>query len=83
VLPLQFKNGVDWQWLGLSGDEMFDILGINAQIKPQQDLQLSITYADGTRKHIDLLVRIDTPIEVEYYLHGGILPYVLREILAL
>ena len=83
VLPLQFKPEQDWQSLGLTGNERFDLIGVNADIKPQQDLQLEIHYADGRQRSITVLVRIDTPIEVEYYLHGGILPYVLRDILAL
>jgi aconitate hydratase len=81
VLPLQFKDGNGWRQLGLKGDELFDILDIDAGIKPQQDVRLVVTRPDGERTEISVRLRIDTPIEVEYYLQGGILPYVLREIL--
>ncbi|MBS0511596.1 MAG: aconitate hydratase AcnA [Proteobacteria bacterium] len=82
VLPLQFKAGDGWQELGLTGDEQFDLDGIAAGLKPQQDLALRIRRADGSVQTVPLLCRIDTPIEIEYYRHGGILSYVLREILA-
>ncbi|AUL99999.1 aconitate hydratase 1 [Rhodocyclaceae bacterium] len=82
VLPLQFKHDDSWQKLGLTGEERFDILGIAADLRPQQDLVLVIHGADGSRREVPVLCRIDTPIEVDYYRHGGILPYVLREILA-
>jgi aconitate hydratase len=81
VLPLQFKDGTGWRQLGLKGDELFDILDIDAGIKPQQDVRLVVTRPDGERTEISVRLRIDTPIEVEYYVQGGILPYVLREIL--
>ena len=85
VLPLQFTGSDSAQSLGpdryaLRGDETIDILGI-AGIQPQQDLKLSITRADGQRSEITVKCRIDTAIEVDYYRHGGILPFVLREIL--
>ncbi|TAH44897.1 MAG: aconitate hydratase AcnA [Betaproteobacteria bacterium] len=82
VLPLQFKAGDGWQELGLTGDEQFDLDGAAAGLKPQQDLVLRISRTDGTAQTVPLLCRIDTPIEIEYYRHGGILSYVLREILA-
>ncbi|WP_114649578.1 aconitate hydratase AcnA [Pseudothauera hydrothermalis] len=82
VLPLQFKHDDSWQKLGLTGEERFDILGIAADLRPQQDLVLVIHGTDGSRREVPVLCRIDTPIEVDYYRHGGILPYVLREILA-
>jgi aconitate hydratase len=82
VLPLQFKAGDSADSLGLTGNETFAILGISDDLKAQQDLTLNITYANGTTKQVAVLCRIDTPIEVEYYKHGGILPYVLREILS-
>ncbi|MBS0545278.1 MAG: aconitate hydratase AcnA [Proteobacteria bacterium] len=82
VLPLQFKTGDGWQELGLTGGEQFDLDGIAAGLKPQQDLMLRIRRADGASQTVPLLCRIDTPIEIEYYRHGGILSYVLREILA-
>ena len=81
VLPLQFKDGDSWQRLGLRGDERFDISGIGAGLQPQQDLILTIHGVDGSARTVAVRCRIDTPIEVEYYRHGGILPYVLRDIL--
>ena len=66
---------------GSAGDEEFDILGLD-DLRPQQDITLVIRRADGSRQEVKLLSRIDTPIEVDYYLHGGILPYVLRELMA-
>ena len=82
VLPLQFKGNDTAQSLGIKGDEQFDLLGLSAQLKPQQDVTLVITRNDGSKKEVSVLLRIDTPIEVDYYLHGGILPYVLRELMA-
>jgi aconitate hydratase len=82
VLPLQFKGSDSIQSLGLKGDETFDVLGVTEKIKPQQDLTLVITAADGSKRNVQVLCRIDTPIEVDYYKHGGILPYVLRQLLA-
>ena len=81
VLPLQFKGHESADSLYLKGDETFDILGIDENLKPQQDIKLVITRKDGRKDEIQLLCRIDTPVEVDYYLHGGILPYVLRDLL--
>jgi len=81
VLPLQFKGKDSVESLGIKGDETFDILGLD-NLKPQQEIKLTITRKDGSRQEVRLLSRIDTPIEVDYYRHGGILPYVLRELLA-
>ncbi len=81
VLPLQFKNNDSAESLNLSGIETYDIIGINNDIKPQQDLILVITYPNGEKKQVNVLCRIDTPIEVAYFKHGGILPYVLRDLL--
>ncbi|MSQ54697.1 MAG: aconitate hydratase AcnA [Betaproteobacteria bacterium] len=81
VLPLQFKGSDSAQSLGLQGDEQIDIVGLSS-IHPQQDLTLSITGADGSKRNVPVLCRIDTPIEVDYFRHGGILPYVLRELMA-
>jgi aconitate hydratase len=80
VLPLQFKGSDSWQSLGIRGDERFDI-ELAAQIKPQQDATLVITSPGGAQKRVTLVLRIDTPIEVDYYRHGGILPFVLRQLL--
>ncbi len=82
VLPLQFKGNDTLTGLKLTGDESFDLLGINENLKPQQDVTLTITRADGSQQNIALLLRIDTPIEVDYYRAGGILPYVLKELVA-
>jgi aconitate hydratase len=82
VLPLQFKDGLTRKELNLKGDEKFDIAGISGTIKPRQDIILNITYADGTKKNVMLLCRIDTLDEVEYFRNGGILHYVLRNIAA-
>ena len=82
VLPLQFKGSDSAETLGIKGDEQFDLLGLSGQLKPQQDVSLVITRKDGGKKEVRVLLRIDTPIEVDYYLHGGILPFVLRELLA-
>ncbi|GLS03111.1 aconitate hydratase [Chitiniphilus shinanonensis] len=81
VLPLQFKGDDSAASLGLRGDETFDVLGVDDQLKPQQDLTLVIHHADGTTRHVPVRCRIDTPIEVDYYRHGGILPFVLRDLL--
>ncbi len=80
VLPLQFKNGVTRKSLGLKGDETFDLTGIEGNITPMQDVTLTLTRADGSSEKLDLLCRVDTLDEVEYYRHGGILAYVLRRL---
>jgi aconitate hydratase len=82
VLPLQFKEGTTAQTLKLDGTESYDVVGLTAAIKPQQDLNLKITRRDGAVENVVVRCRIDTPIEIEYYQHGGILPYVLRQIVA-
>jgi aconitate hydratase len=82
VLPLQFKNGATVQSLNIDGSETIDIRGIEQGITPMQDVTMVITRKDGKREEVKLVLRIDTPIEVDYYQHGGILPYVLRELLA-
>ncbi len=82
VLPLQFKDGTTAQTLKLDGSETYDVVGLSAAIKPQQDLDLKITRKDGATEFVKVRCRIDTPIEIDYYQHGGILPYVLRQIIA-
>jgi aconitate hydratase len=82
VLPVQFKEGTTAQTLKLDGTETYDVLGLNSGLKPQQDLTLRITRADGDAENIPVTCRIDTPIEIDYYQHGGILAYVLRQLLA-
>lgn len=81
VLPLQFTGSDSAESLGLKGDETFDLQGLD-DIVPLQDVTLVIHRADGSSQNVPLLLRIDTPIEVDYYRHGGILPYVLRQLLA-
>jgi len=82
VLPCQFKGSDSAQSLGIRGDETFDVTGFAAGIKPQMDVTLAIHRKDGTTQNVPVLLRIDTPIEVDYYLNGGILPFVLRELVA-
>jgi aconitate hydratase len=82
VLPCQFKGSDTVDSLGLKGDEEFDLIGVANGIKPQMDVTLVIKRKDGSKKEVAVLLRIDTPIEVDYYLHGGILPYVLRELVS-
>jgi aconitate hydratase len=81
VLPLQFKGGDSWQTLGIKGDEVIDVV-LGKDIRPQTDAALVITGHDGTRREVTVTLRIDTAIEVDYYKHGGILPFVLRQLLA-
>ena len=83
VLPCQFKDGTSAATLGLDGTETFDLTGLETgEVRPQQDLLLKIRRASGKTEDIPVTLRIDTPIEIDYYQHGGILPYVLRQILA-
>lgn len=81
VLPLQFKDSDTWQSLRLDGSELVDIHP-DRELRPQSEARLVITRADGSTEERTLVLRIDTPIEVEYYKHGGILPFVLRQLLA-
>jgi aconitate hydratase len=81
VLPLQFKGADSVASLGIKGDEEFDIVGLAGEIRPQQDVTLVVRRRDGSRREVALKLRIDTPIEVDYFLHGGILPYVLRDLM--
>ena len=80
VLPLQFKDGVTAQTLNLDGSETFDITGLTTLV-PQSDVMLVIHRENGESVEVPVTLRIDTPIEVEYFLHGGILPYVLRQLM--
>ncbi len=82
VLPLQFKGSDSVQSLGITGEETFDVEGLGDDFKPQQEVTLVIRGKDGKEKRVPVLLRIDTPIEVDYYKHGGILPFVLRSLLA-
>jgi len=80
VLPLQFEPGISWETLGLRGDEQIDLV-VHPALQPQSAARLLIHRADGTRQEAPLTLRIDTPIEVDYYRSGGILPFVLRQLL--
>ena len=82
VLPLQFKAGVTAQTLKLDGSEIYEVLGLGPNLKPQQDLTLWIRRKNGAVENVSVKCRIDTPIEIEYFHHGGILPYVLRQLVA-
>jgi aconitate hydratase len=82
VLPLQFKEGTTAQTLKLEGTETYDVVGLSNAVKPMQELTLVIHRANGSTEKVPVVLRIDTPIEVDYYQHGGILPYVLRQLLS-
>ena len=82
VLPLQFKNGASAQTLKLDGTETYSVLGLGPELRPQQDLRLQITRVNGAVDDVLLRCRIDTAVEIDYYRHGGILPFVLRQLLA-
>src|ERR1700759_2021971 len=80
VMPLEFTNGDTRQSLGLTGFETFDIVGLDANLKPRATLTVKATGRDGKSKEFKVLARIDTPEEMNYYKNGGILPYVLRQL---
>ena len=82
VLPLQFKDGTTALSLKLDGTESYDIVGLNENLRPQQDLTLKIIRLNGSEENVPVRCRIDTPIEIDYYQHGGILPFVLRQLVA-
>ena len=82
IVPCQFKGGDSLQSLDLNGTETFDLLGLDGEVKPQQDATLVIRRAGGAVQEVAVTVRIDTPAEVDYFRHGGILPYVLRQLMA-
>ncbi len=82
VLPLQFIGTDSVESLGITGKETYDLVGLEGEIKPQQLATLVIHREDGSKQEVTVLLRIDTPIEVDYYKHGGILPFVLRQLLA-
>jgi aconitate hydratase len=82
VLPCQFKEGISAAQLGLAGTEIFDLVGLEDGVKPRQDVTLVIKRANGEVEKINVALRIDTATEIDYFQHGGILPYVLRQLLA-
>jgi aconitate hydratase len=81
ILPLQFLEGTTAQTLGLDGTETYDIVGLGEDLKPRQELLLRISRKNGSTQDVTVKVRIDTPIEVDYYRHGGILPFILRQLI--
>jgi aconitate hydratase len=81
VLPMQFADGTSAQSLGLDGSEIFSVTGLSDSIQPGQKVTLEITGRDGKVRAVPVTLRIDTPIEIDYYRHGGILPFVLRQLL--
>ena len=81
VLPLELGKGNSWQDLGLTGEEIFDFPGLSDALEPQESIKVQATAADGSVSEFDALVRIDTPVELEYYRNGGILQTVLRKML--
>ena len=82
VLPLQFLEGTSAQSLGLDGSEVFSINGLSNAIKPGQEVTLEIESKGREKRSVPVKLRIDTPIEIDYYRHGGILPFVLRQLLS-
>ncbi len=82
ILPLQFKSGDTADTLGLSGTETFDISGLDNNLKPRQELTVKATISNGNVKQFNVIVRLDTPVEIDYYRHGGILQTVLRQLAA-
>ena len=81
VLPLELEEGTTWQSLGLTGEETFHITELNDNLQPRQSLRVIAEGDDGKRVQFNTLVRIDTPVELEYYRNGGILQTVLRKLL--
>jgi aconitate hydratase len=81
ILPCQFKEGTSAQTLKLDGTETFDITGLENGVRPRQEITLVINRQSGETEEVPITLRIDTPIELDYYQHGGILPYVLRQLL--
>ena len=81
VIPLQFKEGEHPASLGLTGHEVFDVTGLSDQIKPHQEVRVTATRLDGSRSEFTAIARLDSPVEVNYYRNGGILPSVLRSFL--
>ncbi|RPI45023.1 MAG: aconitate hydratase, partial [Hyphomicrobiaceae bacterium] len=81
VLPLGFEDGQSWESIGLTGTEKVSIAGVTS-LKPRQKLWATIAYADGTSRQLQVLCRIDTEEELSYYRHGGILPFVLRNLVS-
>ena len=82
VIPFEFTGGDNRKSLGLTGDEVVSIAGLEGELKPRETVKATITFTDGSVKEIDLLCRIDTEVEIEYVENGGVLHYVLRNLAA-
>jgi aconitate hydratase len=82
VLPLQFPEGQTWKTLGLTGEEVFEIVGLDDSLQPRSTVTVRAACADGAKKEFQAHVRIDTPVELDYYKNGGILQTVVRKLLA-
>ena len=82
VLPCQFPDGVNARTLGLDGSESFDLTGLEGAIRPRAEVRMTIRRENGEELEQLVRVRIDTPIEADYYRHGGILPFVLRQLVS-
>ncbi len=80
ILPLELPQGKTWESLGLTGEEIFEIPDLNDQLKPLSQIHVRAAAADGNVKEFDCKVRIDTPVEMDYYRNGGILQTVLRKL---
>ena len=81
VLPLNFKDAADYERLALNGSETFDIVGISNDLKPMGEAKMIVHRADGSTDEATVVVRLDTPVEIDYFRSGGILPYVLAQII--
>jgi aconitate hydratase len=81
VLPLQFADGQSWKSLNIDGTETFDIVGLNDNVQPGQRLKVKATRQDGSQFEFDVIVRLDSMVDVDYYRNGGILQTVLRQLL--
>jgi aconitate hydratase len=81
VLPLQFLEGQTWKSLGLTGEEAYEIVGLGEALKPRSEVTVKATSPDGAAKTFQAAVRIDTPVELDYYKNGGILQTVIRKLL--
>ena len=82
VLPLTFKPGEDRKSVGLTGNEVIDIVGLSDDLKPRQEVTVRVRRPDGSESSFQAIVRLDSPVEVDYYRHGGILQSVLRRLLS-
>src|SRR5207237_705075 len=82
ILPLQFKTGENRQTLGLTGEELYTIGGIAKLLKPKSEIKIEVRDSAGKTRTFAVILRIDTPEEIEYYRNGGILPYVLRQLVS-